>query len=208
MAPGDRKVYRWWIRVLVIGTWLAATFVIIGNTTERVSAPPHPVVFSGPSHERDSIVAAAARLAGMPEQLAIAVSHVENWGGDSTAVHPVSGCLGLMQVCPRTWADSFTVQCGTDSLIARWRNACVGAFIAMEYFQACGNWDCALIKYVGAECTSRDSFERCARKQRTGNQYVRTVMENIYRTDLSQQRDAMAFGGWRRDATPKSGISP
>lgn len=162
----------------------------------------HGVAFTGLSHERDSIVAEAARYAGMPAALAVAVSHVENWGGDSAVVHPVSGATGLMQVLPRTWGDSFRVECGPDSLINRWRNACVGAHIAVRYFRECGDWDCALIRYVGALCVTADGPQRCAKKQATGNEYVRDVMRSLYRTDLSPARDLLSVGGWRQDVMP------
>lgn len=202
---------RWFLRHIVLPVAIFIGFLALAFALPRKEAPASVVVvFSGPSHERDSIVAAAARLAGMPVPLAIAVSHTENWGGDSTSRHPISGCLGLMQVCPQIWADSFHTECGTDSLIARWRNACVGAFVAVRYFQACGNWDCALIKYVGAECTSRDTWQRCQKKKATGNQYVRDIMGRLYRTDLSTQRDAMALGYWRAapDGTHAKGGTP
>lgn len=162
----------------------------------------HAVVYSGPSMERDSIVSKAAQMAGMPPLLAIAMSHVENWGGDSTATHPVSKAVGILQVLPKMWAHSYTVECGTDSLIGRWRNACVGTHIAKHYFDECGNWDCALVKYVGAECRKTDSPERCRLKQIAGNEYVRDVMRRYGRTDLSPARDAIASGNWRRDITP------
>lgn len=198
----------WFGRHIVLPAVIFIGLLALAFSLPRRDPPrEHYVVFSGPSHERDSIVAQAARLAGMPVPLAIAISHTENWGGDSTSRHPVSGCLGLMQVCPGIWADSFHTECGADTLIARWRNACVGAFVAMGYFRACGNWDCALIKYVGAECNARDTWLRCQKKKATGDQYVRDVMERIYRTDLSPQRDAIALGMWRRDSTLTKGVA-
>src|SRR6266550_1517081 len=62
------------------------------------------------SQQRDSIVAYEARRARVPVPLAIAVSHAENWGGDSTALSS-SGAVGLMQVMPRTWQHSFEPEC-------------------------------------------------------------------------------------------------
>jgi len=175
----------------------AVSAKIVGPVDTTQSAV---TLFAGPSQERDSIVAQAAREAGMPTALAIAVSHVENWSGDSTARHPVSGALGLMQVLPRMWRDSFPIECGLDSLVARRRNACVGAHIAVEYFEQRGNWNDALRMYAGAWCTKNDSYERCARKIKAGDAYVLAVMQRLYRTDLSPARDQMALGtSWRRD---------
>ena len=186
---------------------LTASLLMLGGAiSAKIVAPaeaPKPVFFTGPSMERDSIVAQAARKAGMPQALAIAMSHVENWSGDSTAVHPKSGAVGLMQVLPKLWADSFMVECGADTIIGRWRNACVGTHVAMRYFQESGNWDDAMRKYAGAWCTERDSWERCHRKSAAGDQYVQDVVRRLYRTDLSPARDQMAFGtSWRRDAVP------
>lgn len=132
--------------------------------------------------ERDSIVAAAGMYAGMSPTLAVAVSHVEDWKGDSTARNTKSGALGLMQVMT-FWADSFNIECGMGSLTGRWRNACVGTHIAVRYFQECGDWDCALFKYVGATCTTEDTVEHCRQKLRVGDEYVHNVMRQFGRTE-------------------------
>lgn len=190
---------RWWEYVIggLVGLVFSAGVISLAHRL-----PPR-TAFGGPSQERDSIVARAARQAGMPEALAIAVSHVENWGGDSTARHPISGATGLMQVMPRLWADSFRTECGTDSLVGRWRNACVGTHVAARYFAECGNWDCALRRYAGAWCTPTDSWERCHKKQQAGDAYVLDVVRRFGRSDLSPARDQMAAGtSWRRDDTP------
>jgi hypothetical protein len=55
------------------------------------SAAPQPVLFGGPSEERDSIVAWEARRVGAPASLMIAVSHTENWGGDPSVLNAVVG---------------------------------------------------------------------------------------------------------------------
>ena len=157
------------------------------------------VAFSGPSHERDSIVSYQAQRFGMDPKLAIAISHAENWGGDSAAVHPRSGAVGIMQVMP-FWADSFRTECGIEPLTNRISNACRGVLISMKYFKDCGDWDCALQYYVGAVCTKRDGPWRCEQKQKTGERYVHAVLRNLHRTDLSVNRDAVAMGGWRRDS--------
>jgi len=191
-------------RTFAPGIVVVAAIFLAGAVSAHIVVPTllAPVtLFAGPSQERDSIVAQEARLAGMPVALAIAVSHVENWSGDSTARHPASGAVGLMQILPRTWSDSFAVECGVDSLVVRRRNACVGVHVAVEYFQQRGNWNDALRMYAGAWCTARDTYERCARKIKAGDAYVLAVMQRLYRTDLSPARDQMALGtSWRRDS--------
>lgn len=178
-------------------------------TGEASPAPvPAPILFGGPSEERDSIVAYEARRAGMDPALAIAVSHMENWSGDSAAAHPRSGAVGLMQVMP-FWTDSFPADCyGPGDLTMRSRNACIGARIAVRYFRECGNWNCALVRYVGAECTRRDTPLRCTRKNEIGKGYVLAVVERFGRTDLSPARDAMAYGSWRTAAESSGSHRP
>ncbi len=194
------------------GTWRVAKLALLaggalflaGAVTGTMVGPvtiSTTTAFDGPSQERDSIVAQEARLAGMPVALAIAVSHVENWAGDSTARHPISGALGIMQILPKTWSDSFQTECGTDSLVVRRRNACVGVHVALAYFQESGNWNDALRMYAGAWCNKTDTYAHCAKKIKAGDAYVLAVMQRLYRTDLSPARDQMALGtSWRRDS--------
>jgi len=182
----------------VVGLLISAGTIAAARAVAPSSAP---VTFTGPSMERDSIVGRAAAVAGMPPALAIAISHVENWGGDSASVHPVSGATGLMQVLPKLWADSFVVECGPGRIVERWRNACIGTHVAMRYFVESGNWNVAMRRYAGAMCTPTDSWERCHRKEAAGDKYVQDVVSRLYRTDLSPARDQMAMGtSWRRDA--------
>src|ERR1051325_2713720 len=97
-------------RADVIGNWtrliiaLACGFVFFVLFMAGTQAPAdgthvtHPVPTL--SEQRDSIIAQEARRAGAPVALSIAVSHVENWTGDSTAVSP-RGAVGIMQVLPK-----------------------------------------------------------------------------------------------------------
>lgn len=143
----------------------------------------------GPSEQRDSIVAFQARRWGMPVDLALAISHTENWRGDSLARSHV-GAVGLMQVLPKVWSNSFLLECGFEDLTNRRRNACVGVMVAMGYFYQRGNWTDALRDYVGANCLPRYTIARCARLQEHAHDYVSTVMSKMYRTDLTPARDA------------------
>lgn len=185
----------------VVVAVLAVVIVGLTASLDRAAQPARRAL-GGPSEERDSIVAYEARRAGMDPTLAIAVSHVENWGGDSAIQHRTSGAVGLMQVMPAIWSDSFQTECyGPASLTLRARNACVGVRVAVRYFEECGNWNCALVAYVGARCRPTDSPERCARKTRVGAEYVLEVVERYGRTDLSPARDAIASGSFRPSQT-------
>ena len=101
------------------------------------------------SEQRDSIVTAEARRAGVPVGLSIAVSHVENWTGDSMAVSP-RGAVGIMQVLPKFWQHSFEEECGCGSLFPRKRNACVGVRVLGSYLKQYKTTAQALRAYHGS----------------------------------------------------------
>lgn len=123
------------------------------------------------SAQRDSIVAREARRAGVPAALAVAVSHTENWTGDSTAVS-TAGAIGLMQVMPRYWEHRFEEECGCGSLLDRRRNACKGVRVLRFYLDSLPTVDEALRAYHG----SNKPWLRAA-----GDTYVRTVLEHLTR---------------------------
>lgn len=117
---------------------------------------------------RDSIVAFEARRFGMPVAMALAITHVENWSGDSTAANARSGALGIMQIMPQIWSNAFQHDCyGDRALVDRHRNACLGVQIALLYYGQTGNWDDALRRYAGAVTPSR------------GDRYVSSVMKQL-----------------------------
>lgn len=121
------------------------------------------------SKQRDSIVAYAARVHGVPVRLAIAVSHTENWSGDSTAESSV-GAIGLMQVMPRYWQHSFEAECGCGSLFDRRRNACKGVLVLKHYLDSLPTVDLALRSYHGSNKP---------RLHAAGDGYVATVLERL-----------------------------
>lgn len=122
------------------------------------------------SEQRDSIVRLAAVRAGVKPELAIAVSHVENWTGDSTVVSS-AGAIGLMQVMPR-WRHSFEDECGCGPLENRWRNACVGAFILREALDSQPDVDRALRTYHGSNKP---------RLHLIGDRYAAAVLQELAR---------------------------
>lgn len=83
------------------------------------------------SEQRDSLVVREARKQGVPEWLALSISHAENWGGDSTAVNRYSGAIGLLQIHPVNW-DFYATLCGTAHITNRKRNVCMGVAILKD----------------------------------------------------------------------------
>lgn len=100
------------------------------------------------SARRDSTIATQARKWGVPVALAVHVSHVEDWSGDSTATSP-AGAVGIMQVQPRFWAHAFDADCGPASLVNMEKNACVGVHVLTWYYQQTNEWATALRLYNG-----------------------------------------------------------
>lgn len=121
------------------------------------------------SAQRDSLVADAARSAGLKASLLIALSHAENNSGDSAAVNPSSGAIGLMQVMPG-WQHAFEAECGCGSLYERRRNACVGVHIFKWYLDSLRRVEPTLRAYVG---------QRTLRAKPVGDRYVGDVLEHL-----------------------------
>jgi hypothetical protein len=170
---------------LVLGLLLVGLTKGAGRTPASVSVP------ATLSEQRDSIVAAAAREAGVPVLLALAVSHVENWTGDSMAVSwagkqdsqtvrraiageqraiDTLGAVGLMQVLPKKWWHAFENECGCGSLFDRRRNACKGVRILKYYLAQQPTVDQALRGYHGS-----------LRHHGQGDGYASAVLEQMTR---------------------------
>ncbi len=120
---------------------------------------------------RVMVVRAEARRAGISADMALAVSMTENWGGDSLAVSRV-GAIGVMQVMPNFWGQSFRSECGNAPLTSLRRNACVGVRVLAYYKQRFGSWDLALRAYNGS-----------LRYKVSGDRYVSLVMGRLILAD-------------------------
>lgn len=134
--------------------------------------------------ERDSIVWHQAKQWGVPPQLAIAVSRVENWSGDSTAVSS-AGAVGIMQIMP-FWGPGGEYDISglcidrsgppwgwpvsdTRDLTNRTLNACLGSLILRMYWEKHDyNWNKALRAYNGA-----------LHLPRVGDRYVSLVVSKL-----------------------------
>lgn len=142
------------------------TFLTMRSMSRDGTTVAHSVQHP-PSEQRDSIVAAEARRAGVPVGLALAVSHVENTSGDSMAVSK-RGAVGLMQVLPKYWQHSFEDECGCGSLFLSKRNACVGVRVLGSYLKQHKTTALALRAYHG----SLDYHQ-------AGDQYVSSVLDQL-----------------------------
>lgn len=141
--------------------------VLIGITLISLCFVPQPHLFSqepasrdgtavtllpplSRSLQRDLIVSREAQRVGIPTQIAIAVSHVEDTSGDSLALSE-RGAVGIMQVLPTYWLHAWEQECyGDRSLFDRQRNACVGVRVLDRYHRQYGSWMRAFCAYHGS----------------------------------------------------------
>ena len=118
-----------------------------------------------PTSKRDSAVVLQAQRWGVPVDLALAVSRVENYSGDSTAVSS-AGAVGIMQVMPM-WGPGgrydLTGRCieragppwswplrDQRNLTNMNLNACLAMQVLRNDYVRHGNWNAALRAYNGA----------------------------------------------------------
>jgi len=141
--------------------WHEPQTVIMTAEPIAATAPESPHAL------RVMVVRAEARRAGISADMALAVSMTENWGGDSLAVSRV-GAIGVMQVMPNIWGQSFLSECGNAPLTNLRRNACVGVRVLAHYKERYGSWDLALRAYNGS-----------LHYQVSGDRYVALVMGHL-----------------------------
>lgn len=182
-----------WDVFCLAGITLILAMVVASARRPTAQAASAPTWFDSlsVSDQRDSLVAQEARRAGVPVRLAIAVSRVENWSGDSMAVSvagardtatirravagdPVAidvlGAVGLMQVLPRKWWHTFETECGCGSLFDRRRNACKGVRVLGYYLVREKTVDAAVRGYHGS-----------LRLHTAGDGYASAVLEQLAR---------------------------
>lgn len=135
-----------------VGAWLLGlamgATLMLGLLTVP---PPRPLQLPPLSAELVRLGAAVseARRAGIPPDLAVAVSRWEVTNGDSLA-RGQDGEIGIFQVTPRYWARKFP-ECYPDRpLYNPERNACIGVRALREKYEETGNWPDALRAYNGS----------------------------------------------------------
>lgn len=132
--------------ILALTGWLTAFFAV------AVRPPaPRPLQLPPLSAELVRLGAAVseARRAGIPPDLAVAVSRWEVTNGDSLA-RGQDGEIGIFQVTPRYWARKFP-ECYPDRpLYNPERNACIGVRALREKYEETGNWPDAIRAYNGS----------------------------------------------------------
>lgn len=93
---------------------------------DPIVASQRPLELFSLSDQRDSLVSREARKQGVPVWLALSIAHAENWSGDSTAVNPYSGAIGLLQIHPVNFGRF--PECG-ENITNRYTNVCYGLTI-------------------------------------------------------------------------------
>ncbi len=102
-----------------------------------------------PEHRRDNAVRYEAKRWGVPYRIAIAVSHAENYSGDSTATNERTGAIGIMQIHPGNFG-AYDRDCyGPGDMTNLRRNACYGMVLLKGYYLQTGSWGAALRLYLG-----------------------------------------------------------
>jgi soluble lytic murein transglycosylase-like protein len=158
--------------VIVIAAILLVLAVDTDRTIDRLEVRVDSIVMAHEQEteaaDRDAVVVRAALEFGVPAHLALAVSHTENWGGDSVAVSR-KGAVGIMQVMPRAHVSTTVALCGApERLVELECNARVGVYILRSYRNQYGDWPTALRRYVGV-----------VRNHSVGNAYVQAVSEKL-----------------------------
>jgi soluble lytic murein transglycosylase-like protein len=122
---------------------------------EAVLPVAAPIVVNvSPDSARRRAVAQAAVKFGVEVNLALAVSRVENWSGDNTAVSKTGCCLGIMQVDTALHTGRYT-EC--EDITTVMGNACYGVAVLRDALSVCnGDWRCAVRKYGGWEAQWAD----------------------------------------------------
>lgn len=139
-----------------------------GDTVDVLSF----VYQESPESLRTRLVLEEASRQGVSPKLMLAISRVENWGGDTLATSR-AGALGLMQVMP-FWANSVTLTayCNGNELRNPRINVCFGTAIFRMY----------LSKYEGNISKALRAYNGSLHLPRAGARYVQLVnsqKENI-----------------------------
>lgn len=140
--------------------WLPLPFVALMSIMASSNVPNRlpvakPLIVTGSyaisydlSAVRDSVVFREAARFNVPWRIAYAVTHSENYSGDSTAVSS-AGAVGILQIHPINFGVYPETCYGERHITDMSRNACVGVRLLRGYYDQTGSWSAALRKYLG-----------------------------------------------------------
>jgi hypothetical protein len=129
--------------------------VMIADKETELKAKTIVVPAPIPDDYRDEAVRKQALKWGLNPELALSISHRENFSGQRDAWSYNHCCVGIMQVHVRIWTGAFDEECGGSDLLAYDTNACYGVLILKTALKECKqDIECALYKYRGAPDTA------------------------------------------------------
>ncbi len=130
---------------------MAAPIVVSYSLSERITMTRHSLS----EHRRNNAVRYAAKRWGVPLNILSAVSHAENYSGDSAAVNRRTGAIGILQIHPVNFKTLDSVCHGPGDMTNLRRNACYGAVLLKGYKDQTGSWSAALKLYLGYKTNTR-----------------------------------------------------
>ncbi len=128
--------------------------LLMGHTAKGLPMADPIVVSAKPlalfslSERRDSVAFREAKRLGVPWRIVYAVTHSENYSGDSTAVNRSSGAIGIFQIHPINF-NAYPECYGDRHITDMARNSCVGIMLLAYYRAQEGSWGAALRRYLG-----------------------------------------------------------
>lgn len=135
--------------VLSIGSGVLGFCVGILVMLSPIETPPLRLPPRSAEAVRMAATITEARRAGVPWDLALAVSRVEVTNADSMARGRV-GEIGYFQVTPSLWATKFPECYPERPLYNPERNACIGVRVLRYQYERSGSWPEALLRYNGS----------------------------------------------------------
>jgi len=143
--------------------WLPLPFLTLFIHGQEPLPIAQPLIVTGSyttsvdlrEYRRNAAVRYEARRWDVPYRIAYAVSHAENYNGDSTALNPRTGAIGILQIHPVHFGALAGVCYGSGSMTNLKRNACYGMKILRGYYDQTGSWSAALRKYLGYKTNTK-----------------------------------------------------
>jgi len=126
--------------------FLHSTDPVVPTAAPIMVPPPHYYVVE---YRRNNAVRYEAKRWKVPYRIAYAVSHAENYSGDSTARNTRTLAVGIMQIHPMNFG-TLDYECyGPGDMTVLIRNSCYGMVLLRGYYDQTGSWSAALRLYLG-----------------------------------------------------------